>query len=413
MIKYDNFTLANGLQVFVIPDPGVSIAAINILYDVGSKDEDENKTGFAHLFEHLMFGGSLNIPSYDEPLQKVGGENNAFTTPDYTNYYLTLPAANIETGFWLESDRMLSLSFDPDVLEVQRKVVIEEFKQRYLNRPYGDVHHHLRELIYTKHPYRWPTIGRELSHIETATMEDVKSFFKTHYVPNRAIMVVGGNVSTGKVKELSEKWFGPIPAGQPKSARLPSEPEQLEKRIKTVHADVPKKALFKAWKMGDRLSADYHAVDLLSDILGRGRSSRLHQRLVKELQLFTTIHASIAGSVDQGYFLIQGYLNDHTDFEEAEEAVNQVIHELFERPITDSEYEKVVNQALATLSFGKVELLEKCMSLAYFAMLGTPDLINIEEHKIANVSREDILEAAKKHLQEQRAAVLCYSPEKK
>ena len=190
MIPYSSFTLDNGLQVFVHEDHSVQIAVMNILYDVGSRDEQPDKTGFAHLFEHLMFGGSVNIPNYDEPLQLVGGENNAFTNTDITNYYLTVPAANIETGFWLESDRMLSLSFDPHVLDVQRKVVIEEFKQRYLNQPYGDVWLKLRPLVYTTHPYQWATIGKEISHIENATLHDVKDFFFTHYVPSNAILVV-------------------------------------------------------------------------------------------------------------------------------------------------------------------------------------------------------------------------------
>src|ERR1041384_379609 len=239
MISFNEFTLKNGLHVIVHEDPTVQIAVMNILYDVGSRDEHEQKTGFAHLFEHLMFGGSRNIPNYDEPLQMVGGENNAFTNTDITNYYLTLPAANLETGFWLESDRMLSLSFDPQVLEVQRKVVIEEFKQRYLNQPYGDVWLRLRPLSYLVHPYQWATIGKEISHIENATMDDVRSFFFKHYTPNNAILVVAGNVTVTQVKALSEKWFGPIPAGKQELRDLPLEPKQKSKRTLTVEAKVP------------------------------------------------------------------------------------------------------------------------------------------------------------------------------
>src|SRR6218665_2626807 len=230
MIKYEHFTLQNGLEVYVHEDHTTPMAAVNILYNVGSRDEDEKKTGFAHLFEHLMFGGSKNIPNYDEPLQKVGGENNAFTSPDITNYYITLPSKNIETAFWLESDRMLSLSFDPKVLEVQRKVVIEEFKQRYLNQPYGDVWLKLRPLVYKNHSYRWATIGKEISHISDAKIEDVKAFFKKHYNPQNAIMVVGGDVTVEQVKHLSEKWFGPIPAGEKYHRNLPQEPEQHDER---------------------------------------------------------------------------------------------------------------------------------------------------------------------------------------
>jgi len=276
MISYSSFVLDNGLKVFVHEDPTVQIAVMNILYNVGSRDERPDKTGFAHLFEHLMFGGSVNIPNYDEPLQRVGGENNAFTNTDITNYYLTVPASNIETGFWLESDRMMSLSFDPQVLEVQRKVVIEEFKQRYLNQPYGDVWLKLRPLVYTTHPYQWATIGKEISHIENATMEDVRGFFFKYYVPNNASLVVAGNVTLEQVKRLSEKWFGPIPAGKNPGRKLPSEPAQLSKRTLEISAKVPANAIYKAYHMPGRFDADFYASDLLSDVLSRGNSSRLY-----------------------------------------------------------------------------------------------------------------------------------------
>ncbi|PZR19073.1 MAG: peptidase M16, partial [Azospira oryzae] len=310
MIPFSSFTLANGLRVFVHEDPSVQIAVMNILYDVGSRDERADKTGFAHLFEHLMFGGSVNIPSYDEPLQLVGGENNAFTNTDITNYYLTVPAANIETGFWLESDRMLSLSFDPKVLEVQRKVVIEEFKQRYLNQPYGDVWLKLRPLAYKTHPYLWATIGKEISHIENATMDDVKEFFFSHYVPNNAIMVVAGNVTTDQVKALSEKWFAPIPAGKREKRQLPVEKKQTEKRTLNVEADVPSNALYKACHMGGRFDEDYYASDLLSDILSRGHSSRFYQQLVQEKEIFTSVSSFVTGTIDPGLFVVSGRIRD-------------------------------------------------------------------------------------------------------
>src|SRR5688572_28870 len=271
MISFKEFELDNGLRVIVHEDPTVQIAVLNILYDVGSRDEHPDKTGFAHLFEHLMFGGSVNIPNYDEPLQKVGGENNAFTNTDITNYYLTVPADNIETGFWLESDRMLSLSFDPEVLEVQRKVVIEEFKQRYLNQPYGDVWLRLRPLSYLKHPYQWATIGKEISHIENATMNDVREFFFHHYVPDNAILVVAGNVKKDQVKKLAEKWFGPIPAGKKRREALPAEPKQTLRRFLEIEASVPASAFYKAYHMPGRFHDDYYAIDLLSDILSRGQ----------------------------------------------------------------------------------------------------------------------------------------------
>lgn len=257
MIQFKEFSLDNGLRVIVHEDPSVQIAVLNILYDVGSRDEHPEKTGFAHLFEHLMFGGSKNIPSYDEPLQKVGGENNAFTNTDITNYYLTVPAPNIETGFWLESDRMLSLSFDAEVLEVQRKVVIEEFKQRYLNQPYGDVWLKLRPLAYLKHPYQWATIGKEIRHIENATMDDVRNFFFRFYVPSNAVLVVAGNVRFDQVKQLSEKWFGPVGAPEQPGRRLPQEAPQTLKRTLEIEADVPASALYKAYHMPGRFHRDF------------------------------------------------------------------------------------------------------------------------------------------------------------
>lgn len=406
----DYFQLDNGLNVYVLSDKTVSIVALNIIYDVGSRDEDPEKTGFAHLFEHLMFGGSVNIPSYDEPLQKVGGENNAFTTPDYTNYYLTVPANNIETGFWLESDRMLGLSFNPEVLEVQRKVVIEEFRQRYLNRPYGDMYHHLRSLLYQKHPYRWPTIGKDISHIENATMEDVKDFFGKHYVPNRAKLVIGGNIEVNEARRLTEKWFGPIPRGPEYNRNLPRESEQTSVRRKTVSGNVPSSALTMAWGMGGRLSENYYAVDLLSDVLGRGKSSRLYHDLVNKKRLFTSINCSIAGSIDPGYIQVQGFLNEGVSFEEAEEGIQSVIDELLSGGINDAEYEKVINQALATLSFGRVELLEKCMNLAFFALLNKIEMYHKESHLISGVTREDILNAAQEVLKKEKTSILFYEP---
>src|SRR5690349_21616405 len=314
MIKYSSFTLSNGLRVFVHEDPTVQIAVMNILYDVGSRDEQPDKTGFAHLFEHLMFGGSKNIPSYDEPLQLVGGENNAFTSADITNYYLTVPAANIETGFWLESDRMLSLSFDPNSLEVQRKVVIEEFKQQYLNQPYGDVWLKLRPLTYEVHPYKWATIGKEISHIENATLDDVRSFFFKHYLPSNAILVVAGNVKHDQVKMLSEKWFGPIPGGTKPVRNLPKEPRQAKKKTLTVEAKVPADAIYKTYHMPGRFEKDFYAADLFSDVISRGHSSRLYQQLVDEKEIFTSISSFTTATIDPGMLVISGRLKSGVGF---------------------------------------------------------------------------------------------------
>ena len=408
MIPFQSFTLDNGLRVIVHEDHTVQIAVMNILYDVGSRDEQPDKTGFAHLFEHLMFGGSVNVPSYDEPLQNVGGENNAFTNTDITNYYLTVPSSNLETGFWLESDRMLSLSFDPTVLEVQRKVVIEEFKQRYFNQPYGDVWLKLRPLAYQVHPYQWATIGKEISHIENATLADVKDFFFRHYIPCNAILVVAGNVSLSQVKQLSEKWFAPIPSGTKPVRRLSQEPVQLKKRTLTVEADVPANALYKTFHMPGRFHTDYYAIDLMSDILSRGHSSRLYQQLVKEKEIFTSISSFSVGTIDPGLLVVSGRVRDGVELEKAEEEVNKVIRKLVDEGAQPAELEKVKNQAEATLEFDKVEVMNRAMNLAFAELSGDANLVNEEEDKINAVSLWDVKRVAEIVLQEKNSSVMYY-----
>lgn len=409
MISFSTFTLDNGLQVFVHEDPTVQIAVMNILYNVGSRDEHSDKTGFAHLFEHLMFGGSVNVPSYDEPLQLVGGENNAFTNTDITNYYLTLPAANLETGFWLESDRMLSLSFDLKVLEVQRKVVIEEFKQRYLNQPYGDVWLKLRPLAYTTHPYQWATIGKEISHIENATLEDVKDFFSTHYTPNNAILVVAGNVTHEQVRMLSEKWFGPIPAGKKITRSLPTEPIQNAKRTLSVYENVPANALYKAWHMPGRFDKDFYSAELLSDILSRGHSSRLYNKLVKEKEVFTSISSFTMGTLDPGMMIISGRVKEGINLEEAEEQVSEVLNTLLEKGLAEDELQKVKNQAQTMQEFEKVEVINRAMNLAFAALSGNADLVNQEADLIESVTSEEAIEIGKKIFDENNSNVLYYN----
>ena len=408
MIQFEEFSLENGLRVIVHEDPTVQIAVLNILYDVGSRDEHPDKTGFAHLFEHLMFGGSKNIPSYDEPLQKVGGENNAFTNTDITNYYLTVPAPNIETGFWLESDRMLSLSFDPNVLEVQRKVVIEEFKQRYLNQPYGDVWLKLRPLSYLTHPYQWATIGKEISHIENATMDDVRNFFFRFYVPANAILVVAGNVTVGQVRQLSEKWFGPIGSPPTTERRLVSEAPQTLKRILKVDADVPASALYKSYHMPGRFHKDFFAIDLMSDVLTRGQSSRLYQKLVKEKEMFTSISSFTMGTIDPGLVVINGRIKDGIKLADAEDAVNELVDELITKGATEEELEKVKNQAYSTLEFGEVEVMNRAMNLAFAKLSGDANYVNEEASLIDAVTTDDINRVARGIMREENSSVLYY-----
>lgn len=413
MIAFESFTLANGLRVLVHQDSSVQIAVMNLLYDVGSRDEDPSRTGFAHLFEHLMFGGSANIPNYDAPLQMAGGENNAFTNTDITNYYLTVPASNLETGFWLESDRMLSLSFNPQVLEVQRKVVIEEFKQRYLNQPYGDVWLKLRPLAYKEHPYQWATIGKEVAHIEQATLQHVKDFFFSHYLPNKAILVVAGNVTVSQVKELSEKWFGPIPAKAIAARSLKKEPNQTEKRVLEVSAKVPANAFYKAWHMPGRMEAGYHAIDLTSDVLSRGHSSRLYQKLVKEKEMFTSISGFVTGTADPGLLVVNGRLKNGIAFSDAENAVDDVLEELKAKGPGEAELEKVKNQFESGAAFDKVEVMNRAMNLAYATWLGDSNLVNTETATVRAIPQADVQQAANAVIQEHNSSVMFYKADSK
>jgi len=412
MVDFNRFTLANGLKVLVHEDPTTPMAVLNILYDVGARDEDPEKTGFAHLFEHLMFGGSVNIPSYDEPLQRVGGENNAFTSNDITNYYITLPAENIETAFWLESDRMLSLAFSEKSLETQRNVVCEEFKQRYLNQPYGDVWLKLRPLAYKKHSYRWATIGKELSHIENATMEDVKAFFKKHYTPQNAILVVGGNVKTEDVKKLAEKWFEPIDAGKKYERNLVQEDPQQEARVETVIAPVPLNAIYIAFKMPERLHPDYYAFDLLSDILSRGQSSRLFTSLLKDQKLFSDINAYISSSLDKGLFIVEGKLVEGVTIEQAEEAIWKELRQLQTSLVSDEELTKVKNKVESVLVFSEMSLLDKAMNLAYYELLGDAALLNEEAKEFLKVTHEDIKRISIDTFKKESSSTLYYLTEK-
>ncbi len=411
MVSFERFTLANGLKVLVHEDPTTPMAVLNILYDVGARDEDSDQTGFAHLFEHLMFGGSVNIPSYDEPLQRVGGENNAFTSNDITNYYITLPAVNLETAFWLESDRMLSLAFSERSLDVQRNVVCEEFKQRYLNQPYGDVWLKLRPLAYQAHPYQWATIGKELSHIENAQIEDVKAFFHKFYVPANAIMVVAGAVKLSEVKQLAERWFGPIPAGVKPVRNLPAEPPQTTARQEEVKSKVPLNAIYKAFHMPSRMDEAYYAADLLSDILSRGNSSRLYRKLLKEQKLFSDINAYHLGSIDPGLMVVEGKLAPDLSMESADEAIWAELDLIKTELVSEEELNKVKNKMESTMVFAEMSLLDKAMNLAYFELLGDAAELNQEVDKYLRVSAEEIRQVARKIFCPENSSTLYYKAE--
>lgn len=408
MIAYQSATLANGLNVLVHEDPNTTLAVMDIIYDVGSRDEDPNLTGFAHLFEHLMFGGSKHIPSFDAPLQRVGGENNAFTTPDLTNYYISLPAENLETAFWLESDRMLSLAFDPQSLEVQRKVVIEEFKQRYLNQPYGDVWLKLRPLAYQAHPYRWATIGADISHIEQAQMEDVTSFFHTHYVPQNAHLVVAGKVRFEEVMALAKKWFEPIPGGRKPQRQLPKEPVQKENRRLEHRAQVPADVLYLAWHTPGRYEPGYHAMDAMADLLGRGESSFLYERLVRQSKAFDSVAAYLTGSMDTGLLVIQAQLAEGQSMEAAEALMWKTLKDFVHEGLDARGLQKIKNQNESTLVFMEVEVLNKAMNLAMAANAGHPDYVNQEAEKIQAVSLDEVQAWARHFFLEAKHNTLLY-----
>jgi zinc protease len=408
MIHFEKFTLNNGLKVIVHEDNATPMAVVNIMYNVGARDENPEQTGFAHLFEHLMFGGSVNIEDYDEPLQMAGGDNNAYTTNDLTNYHIQLPSQNLETAFWLESDRMLSLAFSEKSLEVQRKVVTEEFKEHYINKPYGDVWEKLRNLAFTTHPYKWQTIGKALAHIENAQLQDVKDFFTKYYTPVNAIMVVAGNVTVAQVKTLAEKWFGDIPSGTPYHRNLPQEPKQTSPRRLEVKADVPVNAFYKVWHMPERMDPAYHAIDLLTDILGGGASSRLHQALVKEQQLFTNIDCYHFGHTDAGLAVISGRLVNGVTFEVAEAAVELILDKVRTQKIDEKELEKVKNKTESLMAFEDMSVMSRANSLAYYELLGDADLMNQELEKYAAVTTNDLLQQAQTIFTNENSNTLYY-----
>jgi zinc protease len=408
MINYQQFVLDNGLQVLVHEDHSSKMAVLNILYKVGSRNEIPGKTGLAHYFEHLMFGSSKNVPVFDSALERVGGSCNAFTNTDITNYYITLPAVNIETAFWLESDRMLQLNLSEKTIETQRKVVIEEFKQRYLNQPYGDVFHHIRNLAFDTHPYQWPTIGREIEDIVNYNREDVEEFYFTHYRPDNAVMVVAGDVTLDQIKQLAEKWFGDIPSGKIPKKPIPQEMPQRAKKILTVEADVPTDALYKVFHMPGKLKEGYLQADLITDILGFGRSSILEQHLVKNGDIFASVGAYIFGTVDPGLIVFSGKMEKGQNTELAEKALDEVLEEFIHSTISENTLNKVKNQAEAMKTYESIQLLNRAMSLAYYAHLGNADYYQTEYEKKTRIPSESILDWAKELLKEENASVVYY-----
>lgn len=408
MIEINRHTLANGLRLLHHKDESTQMVALNLLYDVGSKDENPEQTGFAHLFEHLMFGGSANIPDFDTPLQEAGGENNAWTSNDCTNYYAVVPKQNIETAFWLESDRMLSLDFSQKSLDVQKSVVIEEFKQRNLNQPYGDISLLIRPLAYQIHPYRWSTIGKEVSHIESATLEDVKAFFYSHYGPNNAILSITGNIEWGEAKALAEKWFGPIERRNITVRNLPKEPVQTEARHLEVERNVPLDSITKAYHMPARTSPDYQACDLLSDILAGGRSARLYQHLVMEKKLFTEVNAHITGDIEDGLFFVSGKPAKGVSLEQADAALIAELERLKIEAISTDEVQKMINKFESQDLFTNINFLNKATNMAYYELFDHAEQINREVEKYQQLTAEKLQQMANQIFRSENCSTLYY-----
>lgn len=410
MVDFIRHILPNGLRVLVHEDPSTPLVAVNVSYYVGSRDEQPDKTGFAHLFEHLMFAGSKNVPDFDDPLQRAGGENNAFTTNDYTTFYEIVPAENLETALWLESDRMLALNINKKSLDVQRKVVVEEFKETCLNEPYGDSWHHLSELMFHRHPYRWPVIGLAPEHVENATLEDVRHFYQNWYTPSNAVLCIAGNVRSDEAMALAEKWFANIPAGSTPLRQLPAEPVQTEAARKIVHADVPVPAIYLAFRTPARLERGFYAVDLLTDVLALGPSSRLYRRLLKEQSLFSSIDAYVTANVDPGLLVIEGRPAEGVSVDTALAAIWSELDQLKASAIDARELQKIQHRFESTLVFSETSVLNKAQNLAFYELLDRAELMNDETQTYLSVTPDEMHKTAQAIFSAENSATLIYLP---
>ena len=410
MIEFEKYTLENGLRVLLHKDESSPLVAVNVLYDVGARDEDPNKTGFAHLFEHLMFGGSLNVPDFDIPIQFAGGDNNAFTNSDVTNFYNILPKENIETAFWLESDRMLQLDFNQEMLDVQKKVVVEEFKETCLNVPYGDMWHELSKLCYKDHPYQWPTIGKDFSHIEKAELSDVEQFFNKHYHPNNAILCISGNYDDANIKAQVQNWFGPIPPGEVASRKLPQEKKQTAKREYIKHDKVPGQNFLLAYHMVDRAHPDYYIFDLISDLLSTGKSSRFYQRLAKKGDLYNSLSAYISGNMDPGLFIVDGKVAEGQSYVKGIEKAKKELYLLKDELVEPYELSKIKNKIISLLQYSELSILNKAINLSHFELLGNAAWINNQAEMYEKITPEDIQRVSNEYFTEQNCNSLVYLP---
>lgn len=412
MVHFTRSILPNGLRVLVHEDHNTPLVAVNVVYYVGSRDEHPEKTGFAHLFEHLMFAGSKNAPDFDMPLQNAGGENNAYTTNDYTTFYEIVPAENIETALWLESDRMLSLNISKKALSLQQKVVVEEFKETCLNEPYGDAWHHLSSLMYHTHPYRWPVIGLIPEHVENAKVDDVRSFYRRWYTPNNAVLSIAGHINTKEALELAEKWFANIPSGPVIERQIPVEPPQTGPVQKTVTANVPASTVYLAFRTPARLDPAFYPIDLMADILAEGHSSRLYRRLLKEKSIFSQIDAYLTANLDPGLFIIEGRPAEGVSEEQALQALWETLQLLQDELVSDRELAKIQHKFESTLVYSELSILSKAQNLGYYELLHSAEWLNEEVNAYMKITPEDIRQAAIDVFQPNNAGTLIYLPQK-
>ena len=391
-LQFKRHILANGLRLIVHEDHSTPLASCNVVYNVGSRDENPEMTGMAHLFEHFMFTGSKHIPDYDAQLQSVGAFNNAYTTQDITHYYITLPAVNIEHALWLESDRMLELAFQQEKLDIQKHVVIEEFKENFLNRPYGDMWMLYNQFFFQKHTYQWLPIGKEISHIEKVSMDDMKAFFYRFYRPNNAVLTIAGDVKFEEIVPLVEKWFGPIPAGTDSvwDRKYPQENLQTEKRLFEVQRNVPADMLFKGWPTCGRLTPDFYAYDMLSDLFGSGQSSYLYKKFVMEDALFTDISAYITGTLDPGIFIIGGRPAEGVSIEEANKRLSDYLYQLPQNCINAHDLQKVKNRVESIILQNDIKIEDRSSSLAVAECFSCAEDFNDETNRYFAVSEEQI-----------------------
>ena len=411
MIHFNSHRLKNGLRLIHHYNATTSMVAVNLLFDVGSSDENPSKTGLAHLMEHLMFSGSKHVAKFDDMLQRAGGDSNAWTSCDVTNYYDVLPVHNLETALWLESERLVNLNLTEENIAIQKSVVTEEFKQRYLNQPYGDVLHLTHGLAYEVHPYRWPTIGLDVDTIKSFTSDDIINFHNRFYSVNNMVLCISGNVDFDTAVKLVEKWFGDIEPYDIAPRNLPEEPVQQQCRFITHKSEVPNNMLFLTYHMCSRTSADYPVSDIISDILGNGMSSRFYQQLILNTNMFADVDASVMGARDPGLFYIRARLEQGVDFDKARDAINEVLRQLIDGGATQHEIDKCVNKYISNKLFENVGYAEKAVSLCMHELLWGAQGINTENDRYREITPQAVNSVASQLFDSNNCSIIYYGPD--